>query len=199
MARIRRPKEASGRDEAIGGSERVSVSGDVEIATYLKIARERERARPDDRPIERTGETAAQPASPETVVVLDFGSQYSMLIARRVRECHVYCELLPFDAPREEVERLRPRAFILSGGPASVYEEGAPQAPSYVFESGVPVLGICYGMQLLVHQLGGKVAPGAARPDGRASAREYGHAVIQRSGNSDVSTPLLEGLPASMP
>ncbi len=132
-----------------------------------------------------------QPARPETVVVLDFGSQYSMLIARRVRECHVYCELLPHDAPREEIERLRPRAFILSGGPASVYDDDAPQAPAYVFESGVPVLGICYGMQLLVHQLGGKVAKGAAH--------EYGHAVIERANGAGVADALFEGLPDSLP
>ncbi len=132
-----------------------------------------------------------QPARPETVVVLDFGSQYSMLIARRVRECHVYCELLPYDAPREEVERLRPRAFILSGGPASVYDDDAPQAPAYVFESGVPVLGICYGMQLLAHQLGGKVAKGAAH--------EYGHAVIERANGAGVADALFEGLPDSLP
>ena len=132
-----------------------------------------------------------QPARPETVVVLDFGSQYSMLIARRVRECHVYCELLPHDAPREEVERLRPRAFILSGGPASVYDDDAPQAPAYVFESGVPVLGICYGMQLLAHQLGGKVAKGAAH--------EYGHAVIERANGTSVADALFAGLPDSLP
>ncbi len=132
-----------------------------------------------------------QPARPETVVVLDFGSQYSMLIARRVRECHVYCELLPHDAPREEIERLQPRAFILSGGPASVYDDDAPQAPDYVFESGVPVLGICYGMQLLAHQLGGKVAKGAAH--------EYGHAVIERADGAGVADALFEGLPDSLP
>ena len=132
-----------------------------------------------------------QPARPETVVVLDFGSQYSMLIARRVRECHVYCELLPHDAPREEIERLQPRAFILSGGPASVYDDDAPQAPDYVFESGVPVLGICYGMQLLAHQLGGKVAKGAAH--------EYGHAVIERADVAGVADALFEGLPDSLP
>ncbi|MCH7511816.1 MAG: glutamine-hydrolyzing GMP synthase [Chloroflexi bacterium] len=132
-----------------------------------------------------------QPARPETVVVLDFGSQYSMLIARRVRECHVYCELLPHDAPREEIERLQPRAFILSGGPASVYDDDAPQAPDYVFESGVPVLGICYGMQLLAHQLGGKVAKGAAH--------EYGHAVIERADGAGIADALFEGLPDSLP
>jgi GMP synthase (glutamine-hydrolysing) len=160
-------------------SHRVAASGDLEVSTYLEIARGREGERPDD-----------QPVRPETVVVLDFGSQYSMLIARRVRECHVYCEMLPHDAPREEVERLRPRAFILSGGPASVYEVGAPQAPSYVFEMGLPVLGICYGMQLLAHQLGGKVAPGPAR--------EYGHAVIHRADRTDGVSPLFDGLPPSL-
>ncbi|HXF51910.1 MAG TPA: glutamine-hydrolyzing GMP synthase [Dehalococcoidia bacterium] len=141
---------------------------------------------------ERVGEVPSEPAEvptkPETVVILDFGSQYSMLIARRVRECNVYCELVPWDAPEDEVMRLRPRAFILSGGPASVYEEGAPMAPSYVFESGLPVLGICYGMQLLAHQLGGRVAP--------SDRREYGHAVVHQG---DPPSPLFEGLPASMP
>ena len=131
------------------------------------------------------------PERPETVVILDFGSQYSMLIARRVRECNVYCELVPYNTPREKVERLQPRAFILSGGPASVYEEGAPHAPDYVFESGLPVLGICYGMQLIAQQLGGKVAPG--------DTREYGPAVIHQSEQSNGAAALFEGLPESMP
>ncbi|MEX0800096.1 MAG: glutamine-hydrolyzing GMP synthase [Dehalococcoidia bacterium] len=122
------------------------------------------------------------------MVVVDFGSQYSMLIARRVRECNVYCELVPFDAPWERVQELNPRGFILSGGPASVYDEGAPMAPTYVFESGLPVLGICYGMQLVAHQLGGRVAP--------SSEREYGHAVIHQG---DSPTEMFAGLPASMP
>jgi len=107
----------------------------------------------------------------ETIVILDFGSQYSQLIARRVRECHVYCELLPHDAPRAEVESLHPRGFILSGGPASVYQPGAPHLPDYVLESGLPVLGICYGMQLLAQELGGEVAP--------SPAREYGPAIVE--------------------
>ncbi len=163
-----------------GETHRVPTSGDVEVGTYLEIARE------------RVGEALAgrpeAPAKPETVVILDFGSQYSMLIARRVRECNVYCELVPWDAPEQDVLRLRPRAFILSGGPASVYEEGAPMAPSYVFESGLPVLGICYGMQLLAHQLGGRVAP--------SDRREYGHAIVHQG---DPPSPLFDGLPASMP
>jgi GMP synthase (glutamine-hydrolysing) len=121
----------------------------------------------------------------ETVAVLDFGAQYSQLIARRIRECNVYCELLPPDAPREQIERLNPRAVVLSGGPASVYAPGAPQAPDWVFEGNRPVLGICYGMQLIAHQLGGKVAP--------ASRREYGHAAIART----LETPLFDGLPSS--
>ena len=106
----------------------------------------------------------------ETVVVLDFGSQYGQLIARRVRECQVYCELLPYDAPWAEVEALAPRGLILSGGPASVYEPGAPQLPDYVLSSGLPVLGICYGMQLLAQEMGGEVTPSAQREYGAATA-----------------------------
>lgn len=104
----------------------------------------------------------------DAIAVLDFGSQYSQLIARRVREAHVYCELFPWDAPRERVMALQPRGFILSGGPNSVYDPGAPTLPGYVLESGLPVLGICYGMQLLAHALGGRVAPSAQREYGEA-------------------------------
>ena len=107
---------------------------------------------------------------PNALAVLDFGSQYTQLIARRVREAHVYCELFPWDADPENVLTLRPRGFILSGGPASVYAPNAPQLPEYVLTQGLPVLGICYGMQLLTHQLGGRVAP--------APAREYGPAEV---------------------
>jgi len=106
----------------------------------------------------------------EAIVILDFGSQYSQLIARRVRECHVYCELLPHDAPQAEVGNLHPRGFILSGGPASAYEQGAPRLPHYVLQSGQPVLGICYGMQLLAQEFGGEVDP--------SSRREYGPATV---------------------
>jgi len=122
----------------------------------------------------------------ESVVILDFGSQYSLLIARRVRECGVYCELLPHDAPLDAVAELNPRGFILSGGPASVYDVDAPLAPAYVFESELPVLGICYGMQLLAHQLDGEVAPGARR--------EYGPALIE----VDEASPLFADLPSSL-
>lgn len=109
--------------------------------------------------------------SHQSIAILDFGSQYAQLIARRVREAHVYCELFPWDAPAEKVLALKPKGFILSGGPASVYAAGAPTLPGYVISSGLPVFGICYGMQLLVHTLGGKVDPSAQR--------EYGPAEIQ--------------------
>lgn len=124
----------------------------------------------------------------DSVVVIDFGSQYTQLIVRRVREARVYCELLPYDAPWSEVERLAPRGFILSGGPASVYEPGAPQCPAYVWTSGLPVLGICYGMQLMAHQLGGEVL---ASP-----AREYGPAELTVD---DQEYLLFAGLPFVLP
>jgi GMP synthase (glutamine-hydrolysing) len=120
----------------------------------------------------------------DTIVVLDFGSQYSQLITRRVRECGVYAELLHHDTPWEKVQALNPRGVILSGGPASVYEEGAPQLPDWVLREELPTLGICYGMQLLAQALGGKVAP--------AERREYGQASIDVT---DGSSPLFAGLP----
>ena len=104
-----------------------------------------------------------------------------------MRECGVYCELLPHDAPLEKVAELNPKGFILSGGPTSVYDEDAPVAPSYVFESELPVLGICYGMQLLAHQLGGSVAP--------SGQREYGHAARDRR----EPAPLFADLPSTLP
>lgn len=106
----------------------------------------------------------------ETVVILDFGGQYSQLIARRVREAHIYSEILPYDTPLEEILGKNPKAVILSGGPASVYSEDAPRCDERLFETGIPVLGICYGMQLMCHLLGGRVEA--------ASAREYGRAEL---------------------
>ena len=103
----------------------------------------------------------------ETVVVLDFGSQYSQLIARRVRELDVYCEMLPYNAPQEKIEALNPVAYILSGGPSSVYADGAPHLPEFVVNSGKPILGICYGMQLLSYHFGGSVTPGTRREYGQ--------------------------------
>jgi GMP synthase (glutamine-hydrolysing) len=127
-------------------------------------------------------------AQGDAIAVLDFGSQYSQIIVRRVREAQVYCELLPHDAPEEQVRALRPSGFILSGGPRSVYDSDAPTLPPYVLDSGLPVLGICYGMHLLAHALGGVVR--------RAEKREYGLAELQ---TSDLSSPLLAGLPFSQP
>jgi GMP synthase (glutamine-hydrolysing) len=102
----------------------------------------------------------------ETIVVLDFGSQYSQLIARRVRELEVYCELIPYNAPREQIERLNPCGYILSGGPAGVYAPDAPHLPDIVLKTNVPILGICYGMQLLAYHFGGQVTPGEKREYG---------------------------------
>src|SRR5215831_12608304 len=102
----------------------------------------------------------------DTVLVVDFGAQYAQLIARRVRECHVYSEIVPCTMPAEQILARRPAAVILSGGPASVYAEGAPPAPAGLLDAGVPVLGICYGFQLMVAGLGGSVA--------HTGAGEYG-------------------------
>lgn len=117
----------------------------------------------------------------DTIVILDFGSQTSQLIARRVREAQVYSELIPWNAPAEQALALKPKGYILSGGPASVYALGAPTIPAYVLESGLPILGICYGMQALTHALGGRVAP--------SNKREFGHATI----TSTTENPLLGG------
>lgn len=136
----------------------------------------------------RQTETLGADSTPkEAILVIDFGSQYSRLIARRIREAKVYCELIPHTVAWETIEDLAPRGVILSGGPASVYEQNAPLAPGWVYESGLPVLGICYGMQALVHQLGGKVAP--------ASHREYGYAEL---GLTQPNSPLFEGISDSM-
>ena len=162
-------------------TRRVSTSDDIEVSTYLGIASSLQAEQP-------TGKEAAPVSGRETIIILDFGSQYSMLIARRIRECHVYCEILPSDTSWERIASLNPRGFILSGGPASVYAPGSPLAPNYVFEKGLPVLGICYGMQAIAHQLGGRVTPG--------DKREYGHSVL----HTDLGDcPLFEGLPPSTP
>ena len=102
----------------------------------------------------------------ETILVLDFGSQYTQLIGRRIREANVYSEILPFNTPLETIERQQPKGIILSGGPDSVYEKGAPAVDPRLFKMNIPVLGVCYGMQLMAKELGGRVEP--------ASQREYG-------------------------
>ncbi len=103
----------------------------------------------------------------EMILIMDFGGQYSQLIARRIRECGVYCEIVPYNKPIEQIQALKPKGIVFSGGPSSVHSANAPQCDARVFELGVPVLGICYGMQLTAHLLGGKVA--------HATSREYGN------------------------
>ena len=125
-------------------------------------------------------------AKNETILVLDFGSQYSQLIARRIRECKVYSRIVPFSTPVEKIREEAPMGIILSGGPASVYQDNAPKCDPEIFNLGIPVLGICYGLQLTVMTLGGKVA--------RGHAREYGKAEIEITGE----TPLLDGLPSPL-
>ena len=122
----------------------------------------------------------------EKVLILDFGGQYNQLIARRVRECNVYCEVHPYTMPMWKIRAFSPIGIIFTGGPGSVYEDGSPQVDPAVFELGVPVLGICYGCQLLAHNLGGQVTP--AQED---SAREYGKTETWY----DVSCPIFKGLP----
>jgi GMP synthase (glutamine-hydrolysing) len=134
-------------------------------------------------PDSAAAEAAEIAAATDEIVVLDYGGQYSQLIARRVRDCGVFSELLPHTVPIEEVAKRKPRGIILSGGPASVYAEGAPHLQRELLEQGVPVMGICYGMQLLVHELGGRVE--------QAEVGEFGRSDLH------VSEPgtLLRGMP----
>ena len=121
-----------------------------------------------------------------TIVILDFGSQYTQLIARRIREFNVFSVVLPCTAPLDKIKALAPKGIILSGGPCSVYDADAPAADPAILGTGLPILGICYGLQFITHHLGGKVVS--------APAREYGHAEV----NIIAETPLFKGLPASM-
>ncbi len=116
----------------------------------------------------------------ERILILDFGAQYTQLIARRVRECHVYCEIHPFDVSAEFIREFAPRGIILSGGPSSVTEDATPRAPQAVFECDVPVLGICYGMQTMAAQLGGTVENSRVREFGYAELRAQGHSALLR-------------------
>jgi GMP synthase (glutamine-hydrolysing) len=123
----------------------------------------------------------------QTIVILDFGSQYTQLIARRIREQNVFSVVLPCTAPLNEIQALQPLGLVLSGGPSSVYDTDAPAADPRMLELGVPVLGICYGLHFIVHHLGGKVQPG--------DKREYGHAEVTIE---DSATPLFAGLPPTL-
>jgi GMP synthase (glutamine-hydrolysing) len=162
-------------------SHRVATSDDVEVGTYLEIA-EAESQPPAAAPTAAAG--AGRPTARDAVAIVDFGSQYSQLITRRVREQHVYCELVPHDVSPERLRALAPKGFILSGGPASVYAPDAPLLPRAILDSGLPILGICYGMQVLAHQLDGAVQPG--------DKREYGPAVVRVS---DPPAPIFKDLP----
>ena len=126
------------------------------------------------------------PVSVDSVIVIDYGGQTAQLIARRVREAHVYCELVPHDTPASILDELQPKGIILSGGPNSVYEPGAPGLPDWVLASGLPVLGICYGMQLIAHGKGGAVA--------HSPEREYGPARISAVNGH----PLFRGMPEEL-
>ena len=119
----------------------------------------------------------------QKVLILDFGGQYNQLIARRVRECNVYCEVHPYDMPLEEIRAYNPIGIIFTGGPSSVYEEGAPRLSREIFELGIPILGICYGVQVMAYTLGGTVEPG--------KIREYGRKPVK----FDTRCAIFDGLP----
>ena len=164
----RRGKTVHG--EPANAGHRVLAPDDAEVEAYLETALKApapERSR-NDRP--GSVDAGAGAAAPDTVIVLDFGSQFAQLIARRVRELNVYSELLPHDTPWAEIERRQPKAIILSGGPNSVYDVDAPRPDPAIWSGRFPVLGICYGAQLMAHELGGDVVP--------TSRREYGPAQV---------------------
>ena len=126
----------------------------------------------------------------QTILVLDFGSQYTQLIARRLRELSVYTEVVPFNMPLETVRARDPMGIILSGGPMSVSEEGAPRCAPQIFELGIPVLGICYGMQLMTDELGGEVR--------RSGQREFGPALVRVARNGAPGPRLFSGIPGEL-
>ena len=114
----------------------------------------------------------------ELILIIDFYGQYNQLIARRVRECNVYSEIVPFSTPIEKIKEKNPKGIIFTGGPASVYADGAPKVTEEIFKLGIPILGICYGMQLMTHMLGGKVQ--------RADKREYGVTSVKINNSSKL-------------
>jgi GMP synthase (glutamine-hydrolysing) len=158
--------------DAANAGHRVLAPDDAEVEAYLETALKApgpERS-PEDRPGGGVARGTSETVEPDTVVVLDFGSQFAQLIARRIRELHVYSELLPHDTPWAEIERRRPKAIVLSGGPNSVYDLDAPKPDAAVWSGRIPVLGICYGAQLMALELGGDVLP--------VAKREYGPATV---------------------
>jgi GMP synthase (glutamine-hydrolysing) len=171
---------------------RVLAPDDAEVEAYLETALHAPPPARPDLDVPGGGVPRGEPSAsaPDTVVVLDFGSQYAQLIARRVRELNVYSELLPFDTPWAEVERRRPRAIILSGGPASVYDEGAPRPDPGIWTAGIPILGICYGLQVMARELGGEVV--------KAAKREYGPATMSLSDEESLFAGLGREQPVWM-
>jgi len=160
-------------------NNRVSGSDDLEVSAYLEISQEKS--------FQSQFSSIADDSQRDSILVIDFGSQYSRLIARRIRESNVYCEIISHKSSWDDISKLNPKGVILSGGPSSVYDESAPLCPLWVYESGLPVLGICYGMQVMVHQLGGTVS--------NSAKREYGHAILHQNATQEK---LFNGLGASM-
>jgi GMP synthase (glutamine-hydrolysing) len=181
----RRGKTVHG--EAANAGHRVLAPDDAEVEAYLETALKA--AAParsaDDRP--GSGASGVVAAEPDSIIVLDFGSQFAQLIARRVRELNVYSELLPHDTPWAEIERRKPKAIILSGGPSSVYDDDAPRPDPAIWSGRFPVLGICYGAHLMARELGGEVVP--------TTRREYGPALIRITDTDG----LFEGLDRDQP
>ena len=175
--RPRRERGKTVHGEPANAGHRVLAPDDAEVEAYLETALHAPAPDRDDEDSTTTG----------PVAVLDFGSQFAQLIARRIRELDVYSELLPHDTSYAELERRGTRAIILSGGPASVYDEGAPKPDPAVWSGRIPVLGICYGAQLMAHELGGDVLA--------AGKREYGPASVQL----DTSDGLFQGLDRDQP
>jgi len=168
--------------EPANAGHRVLAPDDAEVEAYLETALKAPAPTrsTDDRP---------EVPEPDSVVVLDFGSQFAQLIARRIRELNVYSELIPHDTPWAEIQRRRPKAIILSGGPNSVYDEAAPKPDAAVWSGSIPVLGICYGAQLMARELGGDVLP--------AAKREYGPATVTIT--DDAGGGLFSGLDRNQP
>ncbi len=173
--------------EAANAGHRVLAPDDAEVEAYLEVALDApapDRA-PDDRPT-----IFVPPEPPDSVVVLDFGSQFAQLIARRVRELNVYSELLPHDTPLASIIDRGAKGIILSGGPNSVYDPGAPRPDPAIWSGRLPVLGICYGAQLMALELGGDVLP--------AARREYGPATLTITDDGDVFAGLERDQPVWM-
>jgi GMP synthase (glutamine-hydrolysing) len=171
--------------EPANAGHRVLAPDDAEVEAYLETALNAPAPSRDDR-----GRDRAETGEPDSVVVLDFGSQFAQLIARRVRELNVYSELIPHDTPWEEIERRRPKAIILSGGPNSVYDLDAPKPDAGIWSGRIPVLGICYGAQLMASELGGDVVATARR--------EYGPATVTITDADGLFTGLDRDQPVWM-